>query len=218
MVANKTTGGPAGVRLKQWPSQEWNGYVCVWHHAEGQEPHWFLPVTPEIDSHEYQYGGRTESIVNCHLQEIPENAADAGHLNEVHGHSIIFGSNLASWTRSGITKFIFGSHEWRAAEWQADEQDKHVGHFRLRPNITLFGLMLISLDIIGRHVGPSLVLLKFSCPQFGVTGIMIQAVMSVACNKQRAIHQIYLDQSLRGRIFSRFMLFGEASMVSRVSY
>lgn len=207
------TGAPAGIRLKQWSSLERNGYVCVWFHAEGEEPLWFPPTTPEIDSGEWQYGGRTENIVNCHLQEIPENGADVGHLNAVHAPSMVWGSAFGSWTRNKLANFFFGAHEW-SAEWQTDNEDKHVARISITQNFTLLGLTLIALDLSVRQVGPSLVLLRFSCPQYNICGLFSQAVMSVASNKQRVIHHIYLKQSIIGRLFSRLMLFGEANMVS----
>ena len=209
---NKIAGAPAGIRLKQWPSLERNGYVCVWHHAEGEEPNWFPPATPEIDSGEWQFGGRTENIVNCHLQEIPENGADVGHLNQIHAPSMIWGKFFGSWTRTSIMNFLFGAHEW-GAEWHTDEKDKHVARIRITQNFTLFGLTLISLDISVAQVGPSLVLLRFTCPQYNISGLFSQAVVSVASNKQRVIHHVYLRQSVVGRLFSRLLLFGEANMV-----
>lgn len=204
---------PAGIRLKQWPTLERNGFVCVWHHAEGEEPHWFPPATAEIESGDWQYGGRTENIVNCHLQEIPENGADIGHLNQIHAPSMIWGKFFSSWTRTAIMNFLFGAHEW-SAEWHADDVEQHLARIRIVQDFSLFGRTLISLDISVTQVGSSLVLLRFTCPQYNISGLFSQAVISVASNKQRVIHHVYLKQSIFGRLFSRLLLFGEANMVS----
>ena len=204
---------PTGTRLNEWRCVERNGFVCVWFHAEREEPTWFPPSTPEIDAGDWRYGGRTESLVNCHLQEIPENGADVGHLNAIHAPSMVWGKVFGSWTRTALANFFSGSHHW-TAEWRVDEQDKHLAKIRITQSFSLFGLTIISLDIDVQQVGSSLVLLRFTCPQADVCGLLSQAVVPIASNKQRILHHVYMKQSVKGRLFSRLMLFGEANMVS----
>lgn len=74
-------------------SKEVNGWIFVWHHAEGDTP-WEIPVISEVESGEWTFQGRNEYYVGCHLQEIPENGADVSHLNAVHGPSIVSGVDL----------------------------------------------------------------------------------------------------------------------------
>ena len=204
---------PPGTRLRKWSCGESHGFVFVWHHADGEKPYWELPQAKEITDGEWSYGGRSEHLVNCHLQEVPENGADTGHLMAVHEPSMFWGKTFFNWTRASILGFLFGMHEWNAV-WSHDEEEKHVARITINQKFTLFGLPLISLQLSVRQVGPSLVLLRFYCPEAKMNGVYVQAVMSVASNKQRIIHHLYTKQNLKGRLMSRLMLFGEANMVS----
>jgi cholesterol 7-dehydrogenase len=167
----------------------------------------------EVVDGQWQYGGRTENIVNCHLQEVPENGADIGHLNQIHAPSMVMGQSFQSWTRTAFMRFLFGLHEWQA-DWQQDQQESHLARIKLFQTFTLFGLKVICLDIDVTQVGPCLVLLRFKWPSMNITGVLSQAVMPVAANKQRIIHTIFMNQNVIGRLFSRLMLYGEINQVS----
>lgn len=54
-----------------------NGLVFVWHHAEHDDP-WEIPIVREIDDGSWSYHGKNEFMVQCHIQDIPENGADVG--------------------------------------------------------------------------------------------------------------------------------------------
>lgn len=54
-----------------------NDLIFVWYHAENEEP-WELPVVEEVQSGSWKFHGKNELIVNCHIQDIPENGADVG--------------------------------------------------------------------------------------------------------------------------------------------
>lgn len=78
---------PKGVKLRVWKCEEANGYIFVWHHAEGkkyfktfncanlknqnilgEEPNWNLIKINKIHNGEWKYMGRTEHHVSCHFQ------------------------------------------------------------------------------------------------------------------------------------------------------
>ncbi|XP_067119656.1 cholesterol 7-desaturase nvd-like [Centruroides vittatus] len=58
---------PEVAKIKSWETIEQNGFIYVWHHAEGQPPLWKPPVIPEIEDRLMRYKGRSEHIVNCHI-------------------------------------------------------------------------------------------------------------------------------------------------------
>ncbi|XP_023233965.1 cholesterol 7-desaturase-like [Centruroides sculpturatus] len=62
-------------KIKSWETIEENGFIYVWHHAEGQPPLWKPPVIPEIKNRLMIYKGRSEHILNCHIQVLLMNSA-----------------------------------------------------------------------------------------------------------------------------------------------
>jgi hypothetical protein len=66
-------------KLKKWTSKEVNGLIFIWHHAENENP-WELKFFKQIESREWVFYGKNEYVINCHIQDIPENGADVGRL------------------------------------------------------------------------------------------------------------------------------------------
>ncbi|KAJ1519206.1 hypothetical protein ONE63_011188 [Megalurothrips usitatus] len=79
---------PAFARVRRWESREINGLVFVWYHAEGEPPAWEPQPMPPLEDGSLTFGGRYEFLVACHIQDIPENAADVAHFDAVHGPAI----------------------------------------------------------------------------------------------------------------------------------
>ena len=90
-VPYSTSKIPEMAKLKTHICLERNKLVLMWHHADQEEPDWFPPILDDVEDGSWVYQGRNEYHVNCHIQDIPENGADAAHLNAVHGTSIITG-------------------------------------------------------------------------------------------------------------------------------
>ena len=59
---------PEFARVPCWPVKEVNGFIFVWYHAEKEEPLWHVPDIPEIESKRWVYRGRTDYLVNAHIQ------------------------------------------------------------------------------------------------------------------------------------------------------
>ena len=75
---------PRKAKLGTWPIREHNGYIFAWHHPEGQQPAWEVPVLP--GPAEGWTAFRTRAIkVKSHPQETSENSVDTGHFVQVHG-------------------------------------------------------------------------------------------------------------------------------------
>ena len=59
---------PDAAKVKSYIVLERNGYIFIWYHAEGVEPYWEPEEIPEIASGYWSYGGRTEHVVNSHIE------------------------------------------------------------------------------------------------------------------------------------------------------
>lgn len=99
---------PKSAKLKKWTTCEVNEAVFVWYHAEGEKP-WTLPAVPEVDNSKWVFMGKSEFVINGHIQQVPENAADVGHLNAIHSPNMFTGSDIR------FTRPFWGSfatHTW----------------------------------------------------------------------------------------------------------
>lgn len=61
---------------------EINGWVYLWHHAEGIEPNWTPPEIEQITAGSWLYKGRTEHYINAHIEvrNIMAVAKNGGHV------------------------------------------------------------------------------------------------------------------------------------------
>lgn len=63
-------------KIHKWTCKEANGLIFVWYHAENEDP-WEIPI---IETDGMWLQGSNEFMVQCHIQDIPENGADIGIL------------------------------------------------------------------------------------------------------------------------------------------
>jgi len=137
-------------QIKMWRTLEMNGFIYLWYHAEGSEPHWFPERHPEIESGAWKYRGRTEFQVGCHIQDIPENGADAAHLNIVHDVAMMAGGEPDfSWT-----KWDFIKHVW-TGKWGVSGKpgEEHIAIANLEHKIFLVNkIPLLFMDVVVKQV------------------------------------------------------------------
>ncbi|XP_027752760.1 LOW QUALITY PROTEIN: cholesterol 7-desaturase-like [Empidonax traillii] len=180
---------PDRARVRGWPSCEVNGMLLVWYHCQGLDPTWAVPEQREITTGEWVFLGQTELLVDTHIQEIPENAADAAHLAFLQGPAVLAGSDLR-YTRSRLGDFM--KHTWKA-EWQPEPNaNEHCSHLLLQHSATIFGngLCLTDLTVSARQVGPGLVYLTFEHAFLG-RGVILQTVTPLQPLLQSVRHKIY---------------------------
>lgn len=92
-----STAAPDFVKAKTWICREMLGFLFIWYHADGEPPLPELEDLPEISSGQWRKTARIERTVYCHVQDICENAADAGHFNVLHKASgFVTGGEYAS--------------------------------------------------------------------------------------------------------------------------
>lgn len=85
-------------KLRKYPVCEMNGFIYVWIHA--LEKYQNTPLYPMLNVEEMsksmEYRAKTLHVVKSHMQDIPENGADAGHFKFVH-NTAIQNSNLITY-------------------------------------------------------------------------------------------------------------------------
>lgn len=64
---------------------------------------------PQVKSGDWLYNGKSEFMINGHIQQVPENAADVGHLNAIHSPNLLTGSDIR-FTRPKWS--LFAKHLW----------------------------------------------------------------------------------------------------------
>lgn len=104
-----------------------------------------------MENNELVYQGGNVLWVNCHIQEIPENGADAAHLLSVHGDNVFSGACTGQ--RSFLWK-LFGSHGWEA-NWRhrTEESHKHIAYSELKTYLKFFDkFRFFDVDIVAEQV------------------------------------------------------------------
>ena len=74
------------VAIFRYPTVEANNLIYAWYHPEGIQPLYDVTIHPEIDDPEWADDFVAfEYDINCHIQDMAENAVDAAHFKYVHG-------------------------------------------------------------------------------------------------------------------------------------
>ncbi|KAK6194771.1 hypothetical protein SNE40_000333 [Patella caerulea] len=202
---------PEIAKVKSWPILEINGWIYLWHHAEGIDPTWLPPELEDIANGTWTYRGRTEHLVNSHIEEIPQNGADVVHLAHVHGPLLGAGVDLRyMWSKL----WGFGHHEWQA-EWEPQSApNEHIGVMRLGHSIQCFGNLfsIIGMNVTARQIGPGIVYMEFTSSF--CKGVYIQSLTPVEPLLQKLVHNVYVHWTIPTFI-GKFFLWGEAVQVER---
>lgn len=202
---------PEVARVKSWPVCEVNSWIYLWYHAEGLDPTWQLPEIEEITKGSWVFRGRTEHIINAHIEEIPENGADVSHLSQVHGPIIGAGVDLRyMWSKA----WAFAQHNWSAAWEPLLEPNGHIGQLKLNHGISVFGVRLPIFDlyVTAQQIGPGVVYLCFES-MFGC-GVFLHHLTPREPLVQKLVHNIYAHWAMPIPI-AKFYMVGEAIQVER---
>ncbi|CAL8121666.1 unnamed protein product [Orchesella dallaii] len=200
---------PEFAKLKMWTTVEMYGFIYLWFHAENEGPTWMPDIIPEVESQSWKYRGRSEFLVACHIQEIPENGPDVAHLNVVHTSPILTGTN----PEESCIGWNFIKHVWSASWTPNVEPRQHEAILSVNHHISLFNkfpFFHIQVDV--RQIGPGIVLMKFETI-FG-RGILIQNVTPLEPLLQRVTHRFYSAPTFIHPL-GLLILHGEATQISR---
>ncbi|XP_045204735.1 cholesterol 7-desaturase nvd-like isoform X2 [Mercenaria mercenaria] len=203
---------PDVARAKSWNTVEINGWINVWYHAEGSEPYWTLPEIEEITNGTFRYKGRTEHHVNAHIEEIPENAADAAHLRQVHRPFIAGGYDLNKmWNRY----ISWAHHNWEATWSQRPSPDDHIGCMEVTHDLKFFDcslFRLFKLKVRAMQIGPAIVHITMEGIFFKC--ILLHVVTPMEPVVQKVVQNIYVHWALPN-IIAKIFLAGDAIQVER---
>ncbi|GAB6033146.1 hypothetical protein CHUAL_012755 [Chamberlinius hualienensis] len=201
---------PAYAKIRVWESRELNGYIYLWHHAEGEKPYWEPVEVEEIAKGQWVYRGRSEHYVRAHIQEIPENGADWAHLSKLHGPSLYLGADISNFYNHIWDVAV---HIWEASWSVSGDKTPHISQLDIEHSFKLFGkLDLITIKARVNQIGPATVQLKFSTP-FGKC-VLFHNVTPVEPLVQKITHALYCESSMPV-LYSKLVLYGEAIMVER---
>ncbi|KAH8379166.1 hypothetical protein KR009_003336, partial [Drosophila setifemur] len=203
-----STSVPKGSMLKKWISQETNGFIFVWYHAEPKEIPWDLSIHLTALQKDFVYHGQNEFYVNCHIQEIPENGADIAHFDAIHNDCFIAGTSVPE----KCTLSRCGSHHWKASWFPSDEY-KHLAEVRLKHALEIFGkFYCFQMDVTGKQIGPSCVCLETSSTTFGKFQIF-QIITPIEPLLQKVVHRFYGPRWLAPLM--KIFICGESIMFER---
>lgn len=219
------------VKITTWTSIERNNMILVWHCISpdgtyNHEPSWYPKEIPEIENNLWSYRGITSHKIQAHIQDIPENIADARHFLYVHkmtpGTIPLYHHWKPKWKASydPLIQTIFEDEEMHVKEFK-EKQKKFLEvphtsflYFRQWSTINVFGYKLklpFNLDLVGIQVGPGLVYLFFQT-EFG-KGVFVQSLTPIEENLQLLEHKIYTESWMPYWV-SAFILYNEGEQVT----
>ncbi|XP_045526449.1 cholesterol 7-desaturase nvd isoform X2 [Pieris brassicae] len=194
---------PKGISIKKWDCMEMDGAVWVWYDAEGRSPMWTVPPLPELSL--WGYRGRNEFLISSHIRDIPENAADAAHLNCIH--QLSFMTNIGK--HLPFLNNIIGHHIWETDWTKTDES--HIAQMSIDQNYMILKCNAFPFDLRVKQIGPAHVRLHFNCI-FG-EAYVIQSVTPVGPMLQKVVHRIY--SPTYNAIFGAILVLAEAYQFER---
>ncbi|XP_032574746.1 cholesterol 7-desaturase isoform X3 [Drosophila sechellia] len=203
-----STSVPKGSKVKKWISQEVDGFIFIWYHAEQTELPWDLrEPMGEIDD-AFVYHGHNEFYINCHIQEIPENGADIAHFNAIHKKNFINGS----WVQKKRL-FGLGSHHWKARWSPLVGKLKYLAEVNLNHYFKLFGKFdCFRMEVSGKQIGPSIVCLEVNSYTFGKIKV-VQYITPIEPLLQKVVHEFYGPRWIAPLM--KIFIYGESLMFER---
>lgn len=173
---NSTTGTS---NIQEIIISEKNGMIFMWYHLEHSTPFWEIPNIDAFDSNNYQYVGYSKHEVYTHIQDIPENGADIGHLNYLH-------SPLFSFFKKLGFSYRFSS------KWEVMRKKKHISQIKI---IQALYFMNYSIPFTKQYAfvnqyGPGIVVLEFKLSIGKASAI--QTVTPIEPMYQILVHTMYM--------------------------
>jgi len=169
---------PEFAKTRSWPVREVNGIIIMWHDPEGGEPTWEPIRFP--DFHKMWYQGKTQHIVSCHIQEIPENGTDFQHFHFLHTPFVL----KCLW---------MVKHVWKATWVQSPAPNGHLADMTVCSEISMWGFKLpISFNVVITQIGPGLVHLNIILPMGNV--LIVETVTPIGPLLQNTSHICYASR------------------------
>lgn len=75
---------PPKACIRSWPLRENNGLILIWFHPDGAAPSFEIPDLAAMRSGRWSQWKTQYFDVECHIQDVAENAVDVAHFPTVH--------------------------------------------------------------------------------------------------------------------------------------
>ena len=121
---------PARAAQRAYPTLERNHMIWAWHHAEGAEPFYDVPVVDELDDPDWHPFRVTTFKIGVSCQDMSENTVDSAHFLYVLGQESIPG---VVFTTDGTRKRAVGP----VGVFVRDGYGLGLGVFRLQGRYTV---------------------------------------------------------------------------------
>ncbi len=182
--------------LRLWPSCEVNHGIYVWTGSDFPE----YPLTPLPDIPFFD--GKTEHIVSCLLQEMPENGSDIHHFNVLHKDFV------HAWIRP-LTHTYEG-------EWKMSKVLKHIANLQFRTWLQLCGIDMKFTQVITNveQIGPGIVHLTYHIKPLRSKITIIQTVMPIGPYLNQFHHMAFSDSRCL-HLMSKLLLKATCAQVNR---
>ncbi|XP_023218915.1 cholesterol 7-desaturase-like [Centruroides sculpturatus] len=193
--------------IKCWETIEQNGFIYIWHHAEDQPPLWKPAVIPEIQDGLWHYKGRTEHIVNCHIQEIMENGSDLAHFDCLHKYGISSEIILhpKNWWK-------FFQNTWKISCSPVCASNFHCYKYSGSASVQLFGICVLWTTFKIEEIGPAIIH-SYLQSTFG-SSLFVQSIIPEGPFRQRFIRHYY--SSFRfSTLLDYIAMFWESRLIER---
>nr|XP_018897040.1 PREDICTED: cholesterol 7-desaturase-like [Bemisia tabaci] len=178
---------PESAKIRTWKSCEVNQLICVWYHAEGEEPTWEPQPIPEIEGNTYWLVGKAQYEVTTSIQDIMENVADFPHLEALHSALPFVGNRLDHpfWSKlfASIKMSVTGS-------WAVDSKKPHMSIARFVGITHFMGKVnLVRADVLITVTGPGILQVEIDSP-FGRV-IATDCITPLGPFHQRSLLRMY---------------------------
>jgi len=219
-VQGRVEHAPLKTRAETYTSVERNQMILVWldgaadaarrGRADGgldacvaDNPRWQVPVESCLDA--MQFVGIVEHAVAAHIQEIPENGADAAHLLTVHAPFVVP-------ALSGTL-----DHDWDFT-WTpgSTAADKHTAVVGMTLGLRVMGALVhaLAVKVHVTQVGPALVHEHLTLP-LGMGEVYVASTVTpVRPLMQRYTHLMWASASVP-RFLPKMLLRGLLAQVNR---
>lgn len=175
------------VKLNKWHCVEkWN-WVYMWYHIDEIPPFWNLPEIKKFP--DLTLSAVSQHIVDCHIEDIPENAADSAHLSYLHKPAMSNDLQVSSKYDDLIAHEI--NCQWYPCKTKGEEHLADV-HITDTPFLTLFKkrINFFTLRFFIKQIGPGVVHIRVQA--CGFEFLVIQTVTPLKPLQQRLRQDFYV--------------------------
>lgn len=124
---------PAKAKVDAYNAREQNGFIIIYHHADGTSPEWTPDLIPETSDPDYNVHVRRQWELTTHPQELYENGFDVAHFGTLHGMEV----KGVVWNTDGPICSLHLDFERSNAEQSSAEGMATIRSFMFGPGLSM---------------------------------------------------------------------------------